>query len=627
MPAADYRLNGEWRGSMAQSANDAVIYGISGTITDAAGNVWGIDSAGQVTIDGVADTTTSQVVELAYVNGLVWQANSQGLWWSKASPAAAWEPPAGTTANPTEPAQASLNGTVIGAASGGPAVSIVDANGNAWRIANGQVLVNGTVDPTTANVVELAYENGQIWQENSQGLWWSKVSPGDMWGPPGGTTVNPVTGTFYIGNTAGNFAIIDIGALTASTGAAAAPQSTSRIVTTGVQAAGTKILVSTDVALLAIDGNSSLTQGATLETLGAYRAPRPVFGPVENDGVMTVTGSTADIGMLDGNGAIVATDGSTLNIQASVAGNTIQLNASTLYIGGQGGGPGTFGAPGGLSFLAPITMDSFSIIILNATQATNEVVNTSGGSVTEVLLYNGTAKVADLHVGSQTMVYATDNPQTGTVTLTANNGSGSLPVASVQPPDPGIGVTDTTTGQPVGPLVQPYTGPVPGLRNQYIAATNDGLNIATTTPNWFIASGRGNDAIDVSRGGGNNVVDGGGGSNFLTGGSGDDTFFVDDRSATSAIWSTIVGFHSGDAVTVWGVTAQSFALTWLDGQGAAGNTGLTLSVTAANKPAADFTLAGYTSADLSSGKLSVSFGTTPDRPGLPGSAYMQVRAN
>ncbi len=612
---------------MVQSANNTVIYGSSGTIIDASGNVWSINSAGQVTINGAADTTTSHVGELAYVNGLVWQSNNQGLWWSKAAPGAAWEPPAGITTNPTLPVQASANGTVIGAASGGPAVSITDVNGNTWRIANGQVVVNGVVDPSTANVIELAYENGQVWQENTQGLWWSKASPSDTWGPPAGTPVNPVTGTFYIGNTAGNFAIINIGALTASNGAAAAPQSTAQIITTGAQAAGTKILISTDVALLVIDGNSSLTQGATLETLGAYRAPRPIYGPVQNNGAMTVTGSTIDIGMLDGNGAIVAANGSTLNIQESAAGNTIQLNASNLYIGGQGGGPGTFGPPGGLSFLAPIAMDASSTIILRATQATSEVVNTSGGSVTEVLLFDGTAKVADLHVSSPTMVFATDDTQTNTVTLTTNNGSGSLPVASVQPVDPGIGVTDTTTGQPVGPLVQPYTGPVPGLKNQYIAATNDGLNITTTTPNWFIASGSGNDAIDVSKGGGNNVVDGGRGSNFLTGGSGDDTFFVDDRSATSAIWSTIAGFHAGDAVTVWGVTAQNFALTWLDGQGAAGNTGLTLSVAAANKPATDFTLVGFTSADLNSGRLSISFGTTPDQPGLPGSAYMQVRAN
>ena len=45
--------------------------------------------------------------------------------------------------------------------------------------------------------------------------------------------------------------------------------------------------------------------------------------------------------------------------------------------------------------------------------------------------------------------------------------------------------------------------------------------------------------------GGNNVVDGSTGSNFLVGGTGNDPFFVDDRNAAGAIWSTVSGFHSG----------------------------------------------------------------------------------
>ncbi len=66
---------------------------------------------------------------------------------------------------------------------------------------SGQVTVNGALDPTTANVTELAYVNGNIWQENSQGLWWSKVAPADARAPPFGTSTNPVTGGFYIYNT------------------------------------------------------------------------------------------------------------------------------------------------------------------------------------------------------------------------------------------------------------------------------------------------------------------------------------------------------------------------------------------------------------------------------------------
>ena len=118
----------------------------------------------------------------------------------------------------------------------------------------------------------------------------------------------------------------------------------------------------------------------------------------------------------------------------------------------------------------------------------------------------------------------------------------------------------------VSATAQPYTGPVSGLQNEYINITSDSLNISVSTPNWFIHSGSGTDAIAANSG--INVLDGGTGSNFLTGGSGTDTFFVDDRGPTADIWSTVNGFHAGDAATIWGVTPQDFGLTWVDGQGA-----------------------------------------------------------
>jgi phospholipase/lecithinase/hemolysin len=186
-------------------------------------------------------------------------------------------------------------------------------------------------------------------------------------------------------------------------------------------------------------------------------------------------------------------------------------------------------------------------------------------------------------------------------------------------------VTDTTTNQTSTPTGQPYTGPVGGLQQQNISITTDSLNILATTPNWFIHSGSGEDAIAVSSG--TNVVDGGTGSNFLTGGSGTDTFFVDDRGLTFAIWSTVNNFHSGDAATIWGVTPSDFDLSWVDGQGATGYTGLTLHATAAGVPTASLTLAGLTSADLTNGKLTVSFGTTAASGGVPGSTYMYIHDN
>jgi Ca2+-binding RTX toxin-like protein len=189
------------------------------------------------------------------------------------------------------------------------------------------------------------------------------------------------------------------------------------------------------------------------------------------------------------------------------------------------------------------------------------------------------------------------------------------------PPSSDIAVFSTTNNQPVAATGQAYTGPVHDLEHEYISITHDSLNITCATPDWFIHSGSGDDAIAVSSG--TNVLDGGTGSNFLTGGSGTDTFFVDDRVAPADIWSTVVGFHAGDAATIWGVTPQDFSLAWVDGQGAAGFTGLTLHATASGRPTASLTLAGYSQADLGNGRLSVSFGTDP----ASGSAYMSVHGN
>lgn len=203
-----------------------------------------------------------------------------------------------------------------------------------------------------------------------------------------------------------------------------------------------------------------------------------------------------------------------------------------------------------------------------------------------------------------------------------------------QPPDgpsapsqftmPGNAFDIQSNGGPTSMFAgEPYSGPVSGLQGEIIMITPDNLNVTASVPNVFIRTGSGDDGINVSMMNGNNVLDGGGGSNFLTGGSGSDTFFVDDRGATADIWSTAVNFHAGDGATIWGVTPQDCALTWADGQGAAGFTGLTLHATTVGKPTVSLTLAGYSRADMANGRLSVSFGIDP----ASGSAYMNVHGN
>jgi phospholipase/lecithinase/hemolysin len=187
-------------------------------------------------------------------------------------------------------------------------------------------------------------------------------------------------------------------------------------------------------------------------------------------------------------------------------------------------------------------------------------------------------------------------------------------------------VQNTTTGQQLPPTAQPYTGPVAGLQEQYINVTPDNLNITASTPNWFIHSGSGTDAIDVSRAGGTNVLDGSTGSNFLMGGSGNDSFFLDDRRPAADVFSTVAGFHAGDNATVFGVNPSDFILTMLDNQGAAGFTGLDFAFTAPGHANANIVLAGYSAADLSNGRLTTSYGTTSDTSGVPGSQYFLIHA-
>jgi phospholipase/lecithinase/hemolysin len=187
--------------------------------------------------------------------------------------------------------------------------------------------------------------------------------------------------------------------------------------------------------------------------------------------------------------------------------------------------------------------------------------------------------------------------------------SGALPLT----------VTDATTGQSIQALGYPYTGPSAGLQQEYINVTPDRLNITASTPNWFIYGGAGGGAMTVSSG--TNVLDGTTGSWVFTGGSGVDTFSLDDRAAPAAIASTIVNFHAGDTATIWGVASSDFTLSWQDGQGSAGYTGLTLHATSPNTPAASLTLAGLSSAALSNGQLGVAAGTSS---GIP---YLAIHAN
>lgn len=93
------------------------------------------------------------------------------------------------TPTPTPTPTPSPNDTVVTGVSG----SITDNAGHKWTITAGaQVAVDGTTDGATNRVTKLAWVNNNIWQENTQNLWYEKVNAAGSWGPPGGNSTSPL---------------------------------------------------------------------------------------------------------------------------------------------------------------------------------------------------------------------------------------------------------------------------------------------------------------------------------------------------------------------------------------------------------------------------------------------------
>jgi hypothetical protein len=84
---------------------------------------------------------------------------------------------------------ASANDTIVKA---GSTDAVTDATGHQWTIKDGTVQQDGTAAGYSANVKELAYVDGTVWQENAAGNWWSWN--GTNW-PGDGTSASPLPAT------------------------------------------------------------------------------------------------------------------------------------------------------------------------------------------------------------------------------------------------------------------------------------------------------------------------------------------------------------------------------------------------------------------------------------------------
>ncbi|HEY0182199.1 MAG TPA: hypothetical protein VGC09_05270, partial [Rhodopila sp.] len=112
------------------SPNDTVLnLGSTAAIVDASGNKWTITSSGLVAVNGIADTTTANVKELAYVDNTIWQENASNLWWAKAHPTDAWSSGDGTSISPL-PSTISIPPGQASATVSLSQVSVVATSGN-----------------------------------------------------------------------------------------------------------------------------------------------------------------------------------------------------------------------------------------------------------------------------------------------------------------------------------------------------------------------------------------------------------------------------------------------------------------------------------------------------------------
>ncbi len=189
--------------------------------------------------------------------------------------------------------------------------------------------------------------------------------------------------------------------------------------------------------------------------------------------------------------------------------------------------------------------------------------------------------------------------------------TGGIEASTASSATPSFAVTDTSTGQSQQSAGAAYAGPVASLQSQFIWAGADGIAVTAAKPDVFLHGGAGDDALTTT--GGTNVLDGSGGSNFLVGATGadggTDTFFIDGRAGTT--WSTVVNFHHGDAVTIWGYQAGVSTLPWTASEGADGYKGATFHSELAGAGTgvnASATFAGISLADVQA-KLTTTNGT------------------
>ena len=111
-------------------------------ITDQQANVWTV-SSGVILENGIKAGYSANVSQLLYLNGVIYQKNTAGGWWS-------WN--GSSWAGAKDPRTVSTAGAMI------PTVKqLVDGSLNVWTVTSGVIYENGATAGYSANVAKLVY--------------------------------------------------------------------------------------------------------------------------------------------------------------------------------------------------------------------------------------------------------------------------------------------------------------------------------------------------------------------------------------------------------------------------------------------------------------------------------------
>ena len=383
-------------------------------------------------------------------------------------------------------------------------------------------------------------------------------------------------------------------------------------------------------AVTLVDANANQTETATIlsDPVHGTLAGPGVYDPVTGNFVLSgsaaaVTAGLASVHFLPVRRLVPAGQSAStaLTLQVNDGAGGVASAVSHLAVTTANSVPVVSGGAAGQ--LTTLTLVAVPFALLNLTDADvgqggtltirnlSPAVGTLAGLGTIAGVFQQTGSLAQLQAAARAMTFTPNAAGTARFAVTLDDHAGGVAqdTATTVTVAPSIGYpvqrfplsADANFVTIVGSTQavlrgETYGGPVNYLQSQLIYDGNNPVVIGARSSNVFIKTFAGDCAIQVNDG--RNIVDAGQGSNFIVGGTGNDVFYLNGTEGTIA-WDTIVNFHPGDQVTLFGFTAGVSTYTWADNDGAPGYTGRTIhAVLSGTGPVtASLTFAGLTAAD------------------------------